>query len=180
MKVHRNRSLLLPATFAVLGALLVAGSVVDATAGERVRLRPLNGAQGVRSLPAPEIARHGTDPSGAHHVQVQGVVRGSGSDAVRIGRRAIHLDPRTAIQSIVPAHGEANLRPRLLSGRSVTVYGRAKAGGKIVEATLVIVQPEPHEVLALVRRTGPPVDESRYIIPGASAGAGRLRPGAPQ
>lgn len=169
MTTHLIRNL---ALVALLGTWLVTG----ASATEKVRMTVHDKGRGVRSLPA---ARAESGPT-ATVAQVQGVARAGRGDTLVVGNTAIRITPRTAIQSLVAAHADAALRPGLLTGRTVTVFGRPSRGGKIVDASMVIVVAEPHE--RTTRRPTLPTggDQSRYTIPGAREGCGQLRPGAPE
>ena len=157
---------------ALAGTLVVA----DATAAERHKVPFLNNGRGVRSLPELQ-AESGPMRNVA---QIQGVVRSGRGDTIRVGRMTVRLTPRTAVQSIVADHADAMLKPRALNGRTVTVFGRPVGRGKVVEASLVIVTPEPHEFVARGLNATPGGDESRYTIRGASGDCGQLRPGAPE
>ena len=148
----------------------------DVTAGERKTLQFLNGGRGVTSLPTTRSVR-GDGRAVAPAVQFHGTVRRAGRGGLLVGRRAVQITPDTAIDSIVESHGDALRSPRSLTGRHVTVFGRPVGNGKTIEATLLIVRPEPHELL---ERPAPPrVDEKWYLDPPGKP-ARRLRADAPR
>lgn len=155
-----------------LGAVLVA----DADAGQKYRIQFLNNGRGVRSLPAEQLE---SGPTRAV-TQLQGVAHAGRGDTVTIGRTAVRITPRTAIQSVSPKHANASLHPRVLSGRTITVFGRPDRSGKLVDASLIIVSPEAHERLLQRNTRAVGSDASRYTIPGASEDCGTLQPGAPE
>jgi len=167
--------------FRTLVAVTVFGVLLagDADASTR-RMTILNGGEGVRSLPQKHAVSTPRTSPRVDIAPLQGIVRGGGRDGFRVAGYAVRLTPQTAVQSIVSRHEDALVQPRVLHGRTVTIYGRPLQSAKIVEANLVIVRPEAHELATRAAKIPLGSDESRYTIPGASAGCGQLRPGAPE
>lgn len=164
----------------VIVALAVTVFAADALASQRKPVPFLNGGRGVRTLEPNEALRSRPQGPAQSRVPVQGIVRSGRGDTIRIGRTVVRLTDRTAIQSFVGRHDDATYRPDVLAGRTVTVYGTPVHGGKMVEATMVIVRPEPHEILLRAAKLPKGSDESRYTVPGTSPDCGTLLPSAPE
>ncbi len=163
-------------------AALVAGLLATppVASAHTSRIQQLDRGRGHSSMPTRPVARS-QDGRALRSIQLQGVVRRGGSDTIVVGRTAVRVTPRTAIESVVTKHRNASLSPRVLAGRTVTVFGRPTTNGKVVEATLLIVRPEGYELLEHDReRQRERIANTWYLIPSPHGGPiVRVRPGAP-